>query len=307
MKNKEKPQEWEPFIEHIEWFLDFLRVERSASPNTLASYRTDLLHLAHYMKRRNLQWHQLDDQAYGQYRTSLSAEGYSPRTIARRLSALRSFLKFLHRQGKISALPKCTNGVKLPKTLPKALTRAELEQLMAQPQCSRPLGLRDRVILELLYGTGLRVSELVNLTLDDYAEEEAVIRVTGKRLKTRIVPIPVQTREWLHRYLKEARPRLVRKQVPWVFLNARGKKLSRSGLFRILRTYARIAHIPISVSPHILRHTYAVHLVQAGADLRSVQELLGHESVATTEVYTHLDIDTLKQKYTRAHPRAKNK
>ncbi len=295
-----------PYTEHLNEFLDFLRVERTASPNTLASYRTDLVHLIRYMERRNLQWHQLDDRTCAQYRSHLSEEGYSPRTVARRLSALRSFLKFLHRQKKVSSLPQSIGGVRLPRTLPKALTRAELEQLMAQPQCSHPIGLRDRALLEFLYGTGLRVSEIANLTLEDYAEEEAVIRVTGKRLKTRIIPLPAQTREWLHRYLHDARHRLLRKPVPWVFLNARGGKLSRSGIFRILQAYARKAQIPIPVSPHILRHTYAVHLVQEGADLRSVQELLGHESVATTEVYTHLDLNTIKEKYLQAHPRAKD-
>lgn len=295
------------YTEYIDWFLDFLRVERGASPNTLMAYRSDLLDLASYLKQKNLVWPQLDEKTCAQYRAHLAETGFSPRTIARRLSALRSLLKFLTYHQKISSMPKNIGGVRLPKTLPKALTRAELDQLMRQPNCSHPLGLRDRTLLEFLYGTGLRVSEIVNLTLENYAEEEAIVRVVGKRLKTRIVPLPVQTQEWLRRYLRESRPRISHKPVPWIFLNARGRKLSRSGVFRILQTHARTAHLPIRVSPHILRHTYAVHLVQAGADLRSVQELLGHESVATTEVYTHLDLNTIKEKYLRAHPRAKNK
>jgi integrase/recombinase XerD len=181
-----------------------------------------------------------------------------------------------------------------------------MDALLAAPDPSRPAGLRDRAILEALYGCGLRVSECISLAPSDVLPEQQVLRVFGKRSKVRLVPIPSGALYWIQRYAAEARPKLVRPASPAVlFLNQRGGALSRSGVFRILREYARQAGIRKPIGPHTLRHTYAVHLVRAGADLRSVQELLGHESVATTEVYTFLDFETLREKYLEAHPRAR--
>jgi integrase/recombinase XerD len=294
-------------IEPIEWFLDYLAVERAASRNTVDAYYRDLTQAAElYSEAGGEDWAAFSSDDADRLYAWMAKKGLSQTTVRRKLSALRSFLKFLLREGYElrSRLPEHTSA-RRPRRLPKALTEAEVDALLSAPDVSRAPGLRDRAILESLYGCGLRVSECCNLSLSDLLLQDEVVRVSGKRGKTRMVPIPEGTLMWLVRYLKEGRPTLVKpKSPPHVFLNQRGGGLSRSGVFRILRGYARKAGIRKTVGPHTLRHSYAVHLVRAGADLRAVQELLGHESVATTEVYTFLDFDTLREKYLQAHPRA---
>jgi integrase/recombinase XerD len=181
-----------------------------------------------------------------------------------------------------------------------------MQRLCGAPDMSDPAGIRDRAMIELLYGGGLRVSELVSLRMEDYVESESLLRVLGKREKIRTLPLPAVTHDILRLYFAKARPSIVKAPCGTsVFLNSRGKPISRSGVFRILRKYAALAGIEKVIGPHTLRHTYAVHLVKNGADLRSVQELLGHASIMTTEVYTHLDMETVRGKYVSAHPRAK--
>jgi integrase/recombinase XerD len=213
-------------------------------------------------------------------------------------------LKSLKREGRGPAcdLPSAA-GARLPKRLPKALSLDEIQRLLAAPDDSMPTGLRDRALMELIYGAGLRVSEAVGLRLEDLSLDTAAVRVTGKRGKTRWVPLPTLTMPWIEGYLSQARPLLDRRGRPEVFLGAKGGALSRSMGYRILESAARRAGFERAIGPHVLRHSYAVHLLRGGADLRAVQELLGHASVSTTQVYTQLDLDAVKLKYAAAHPR----
>jgi len=289
--------------EEIDWFLDHLQGERGASPHTIAAYERDLRQISDLYKG---DWANFTSADAANVRTAFGARGLLPSTIQRKTAALRSFLKFLSARSTkpIDSLPSM-DGLQKSKALPKALSIEEMDRLLETPDLATAAGLRDRAMIELLYGGGLRVTELVDLRIEHYVESESLLRVFGKRGKTRMIPIPAGTHEWLRKYLTESRPKLLKKPIPEVFVNQRGSRLSRSGVFRILGASAKAAGIDTRISPHTLRHTYAVHLVQAGADLRSVQELLGHASVATTEVYTHLDMETVKRKYDAAHPRAR--
>jgi integrase/recombinase XerD len=292
----------------IGWFLDHLAGERGASSHTISAYDRDLKQIAKWLRNYSVEsFSEINGDAGAKVRSEL--RHYAPSTIQRKLSALRSIVKFLaRRNGRQPDQLPSTGGFRKPKSLPKALTEDEMLRLADAPNLNDPAGLRDRAMIELLYGGGLRVSELVALRLEDYSESESLLRITGKREKVRLLPIPSGTHEHLRTYLEMARSHLSKPNSgSQVFLNHRGGPLSRSGIFRILRKHARASGIEKDIGPHTLRHTYAVHLVKNGADLRSVQELLGHASIMTTEVYTHLDMDTVKEKYAAAHPRARKK
>jgi len=292
----------------IGWFLDHLLGERGASTHTIAAYDRDLRQASKWLAKWGIgSFANIDGNVSVKLRTELGYEKYAAVTVQRKLSAIRSLIKFLGRRSGITPqhLPK-TGGARKPKFLPKALTMDEMQRLCDAPNMAEPAGIRDRAMIEMLYGGGLRVSELVSLRIEDYCESESLLRVTGKREKVRLLPLPAETHDILRMYLVEARPSLCRSASgTHMFLNLRGSPLSRSGIFRTLRKYAALAGIEKSIGPHTLRHTYAVHLVKNGADLRSVQELLGHASIMTTEVYTHLDMETVREKYVAAHPRAK--
>ncbi len=285
-----------------------LAAERGASVHTTDAYERDLHAAARFFRKRgHSHWRDIAEREMADFRGWLAAQHLAVTTISRKLSALRSLFKFLAARGcgPKSGVPDA-GRLRRPKSLPKALTRAEVEALMEAPNLATPIGLRDRAMLELLYGAGLRVSELTALRFEDYSEPESVLRVSGKRGKTRLVPLPAGTHDWVRRYIVDARPKLMKPRADGtLFLSRLGSRLSRSRLFQIMRKCASAAGIQLAVGPHTLRHTYAVHLVQGGADLRAVQELLGHESVATTEVYTRLDIETVKRKYADAHPRSR--
>lgn len=225
-------------------------------------------------------------------------------SLRRRITALRSFLKYLmrNRHGFVTELPSAT-GIRLPKRLPKALDYETLQKLLDSPDLSTPRGIRDRALMEVIYGTGLRISEVTGLRTDEINLDSGVFRVLGKRGKVRHVPIPRQTMPWIEQYLSEIRPLLANPGSAAVFVGVRGRRISRQTAANILEKHRRNAGIEASVSPHKLRHTYAVHLVKGGADLRAVQELLGHEDISTTQVYTQLDMDAVKAAYTKAHPR----
>jgi len=248
-------------------------------------------------------WADLRSEHVGRYLATLGPPLASS-TAQRRMSSLRSFLKFLKRNGAgfTGELPP-TGGFRKAKRLPKALTREQLEALLAVPDVGKPSGLRDRALLELIYGAGLRVSEAVELEIGSVDLSSAAIRVTGKREKTRWIPLPGQTLRWLERYLSDARGRLARVPSGLVFLSDRGKPMLRQTVYLKLAAFSRAAGLPKAVGPHTLRHTYAVHLLKGGADLRALQELLGHESIATTQVYTQLDVAEVQRKYRIAHPR----
>lgn len=289
----------------IEWFLDHLRVERGASEHTIVAYRGDLLQAASYFDGLGLPgWSDLTPALSMSYQSAInSGNPKSVATIQRRMSSLRSFLKFLKKNGEGPAgdLPS-TGGFKKQRSLPKALSRKQLDALLSAPDISKPSGLRDRTLMELIYGAGLRVSEAIGLRLEELDLDQNACRITGKRGKTRFVPLPDQTAEWLRRWLDEGRPQLLKAPLPTVLVSDRGKTMLRQVAYERLDLYARLAGLS-DVSPHTLRHTYAVHLLKGGADLRAVQELLGHESIATTQVYTQLDMTEVRKKYRAAHPR----
>ncbi len=299
-----EPDEAEALLETVDWFLDHLRVERGASPHTVQAYRNDL-HLAsgYFAKLGVDDWKDLNPGQLMKYQSSLGPP-LAVATAQRRMSSLRSMLKFIKKAGvgPKGDLPS-TGGFKRPKPLPKALSREQLETLLAVPDHRTPKGLRDRLLMELIYGAGLRISEALNLRIADVDFEEGAARVAGKRGKVRWVPLPDGTRSWLNRYIAEARTGLVKTATDLVILSDRGKAMLRQTAYAKMADFSRRAGLNPGVSPHCLRHSYAVHLLKGGADLRAVQELLGHESIATTQVYTQLDLSDVRQKYAQAHPR----
>lgn len=288
----------------VRLFLDELEFVRGASQHTLAAYRSDLEAAADFFTSRGVaDWSAIDEQALLAYQTSLGPP-LAPSSARRKLSSLRSMMKYLKRQGRelLSDLPTTTSG-RRQRLLPKSLPLEKLEALLNAPDLSQPGGLRDRCLMELLYGAGLRISEAVTLTFSGLSLDTASITVTGKRDKTRWVPLPAQTIQWIERYLQSARPKLVKGSSQMILLSDRGKPLARQTAYTRLQRYARQSGISDHIGPHVLRHTYAVHLLKGGADLRSVQELLGHESIATTQIYTQLDLEQVRKAYEKAHPR----
>ncbi len=225
-------------------------------------------------------------------------------TQLRKMSSLRALIKHVKKQGRLSTLRVPEGlGVRLPKRLPKALSLDEMTRLLESPDESTPEGLRDRTLMELIYGAGLRISEAVELRVEELELDQASIRVTGKRGKTRRLPIPRGTMIWLEKWLRDGRSNMVKTPIAQVFCGARGGQMSRGVAYSLLQKHKARAGIEKTVSPHVLRHTYAVHLLRGGADLRALQELLGHESIATTQVYTQLDLDAVAENYRKAHPR----
>lgn len=294
-----------PLVAEIDEFLDSLRVDRGASEHTVAAYRNDLTQaVAFFSKVHVSSWKELEPSHIMKFEASLGSP-LARTTAQRRLSSLRSLLKFLKKEGRgpDGELPS-TGGFRKPKSLPKALSFEQVTTLLSTADASTPEGLRDRALFELVYGAGLRISEALTLTTDNLDLDECMLRVTGKRGKTRVIPLPRETARWLGRYAVEARPQLVRKPSPLLILSDRGKQLMRQTAYKRLADLCRQAGIPQGTSPHTLRHSYAVHLLKGGADLRAVQELLGHESIATTQVYTQLDMAEVQRKYKSAHPRA---
>lgn len=293
----------EELNEEIEWFIDHLKVERGASPHTQEAYNGDLAKAAEFFFARGLRaWTEVDAPAIFAYESSLGPP-LARTTALRRVSSLRSFLKFLKRnnRGPKADLP-ATGGFKKPKTLPKALSHEQMRGMLDMPDLGKPSGLRDRALMELIYGAGLRVSEAVTLPVSQVLLEERIIRVTGKRDKTRQIPLPEGIIPSLAKYADEGRPKLMKRASGRFLLSDRGKNLLRQTAYDILAGYAKLAGLE-HVGPHTLRHTYAVHMLKGGADLRAVQELLGHESVATTQIYTQLDLEEVRAKYQAAHPR----
>lgn len=290
--------------ELVDWFLDHLKVEKGASVHTVSAYAGDLALAGAFFRGIGISdWAELKPEHVSRYLATLGPP-LATSTAQRRMSSLRSFLKFLKKNGGgfTGELPS-TGGFKKARRLPKALTKEQLEAVLAVPEIGKPSGLRDRALLELIYGAGLRVSEAVELEVRSVDLASSAIRVTGKREKTRWIPLPRQTVRWLEMYLSEARGRLARGASGLVFLSDRGKPMLRQTVYLKLAAFSKAAGLPKAVGPHTLRHTYAVHLLKGGADLRALQELLGHESIATTQVYTQLDVAEVQRKYRIAHPR----
>jgi len=291
--------------DYVEEFLSFLSAVKNASLNTLISYGSDLKDLIEFLQKKgNLSLEGLNHLA--EYLEYLRAKGYNPFTVARKLSSLRSFLKFLEVEKGLNVNLGFLENPKLPLRLPKVLSLEEIERLLSQPDLKHPLGYRDRTMLELMYATGIRVSELIGLKGQDLNLELGFLRVMGKGGKERLIPIGDYALDFLKNYLNNIRPILISpKSKDHVFLNRRGTPLTRQRFWQIIKQYALKAGIDVEkISPHVLRHSFASHLLQRGADLRALQLMLGHSSLATTQVYTHLDYKRLREVYDRHHPRA---
>jgi integrase/recombinase XerD len=292
--------------ESLEQFYHHLGVERGLAPLTLESYASDLQNFREFLHQTGLTtWEEVTLADLQKYLAELEARGLAATSRARRLSALRQFFRFLQQEEKLGTNPvELLDSPRLPMKLPKVLSEQEVEALLAAADPSKPLGLRDAALLEVLYATGLRVSELVSLTLRQVDLRRGVVRPLGKGQKERLVPMVPQAVEKLRRYLAEGRPRLLKEQdSPYVFLNRRGARLTRQGFWKILRAYARKANVR-QLSPHVLRHSFATHLLSRGANLRVLQLLLGHADLATTQIYTHLEAERLKAAHRKAHPRS---
>jgi integrase/recombinase XerD len=291
----------------LDRFLHFLVVEKGLSPNTLEAYSRDLLQYFQFLESQEItDLFQTQSETLYDYLGTLRVRKLSSRTQARTLSALKSFYRFLQEESlrpDNPALP--LQGPKPKRSLPKTLSEMEVETLLHQPKNDSPRGLRDIAMLEVLYATGLRVSELISLTLDQLELEAHLIRTMGKGSKERLVPIGQTASQRLLEYLQKARPLLLKdRRSPWVFVNSRGGRLSRQGFWKILRQYGQQAGILKTISPHTLRHSFATHLLEGGADLRSIQTMLGHADISTTQIYTLVTPEHLREAYRRFHPRA---
>ncbi|MGH7355744.1 MAG: site-specific tyrosine recombinase XerD [Candidatus Rokuibacteriota bacterium] len=292
-------------MEAVAGYLGSLQAEQGASPNTLAAYRRDLLDFLAFLAplRRHPAGIDRDDVIL--YVERLRARGLAPSSVARRLSALRGFYRHLVREGDLPRDPtELVEVPRAPRPLPKALSHEAAAALVEAPDTRLPRGVRDRAILELLYATGIRASECLGLRLEDLNLTAGYVVCTGKGNKQRLVPVGAEALERVRAYLRDVRPRHARlRDSGHLFLSSRGGRLSRQALWTIVRRAAVVAGVR-RASPHVLRHSFASHLLQGGADLRSVQAMLGHADISTTQIYTHLPSAALRRMYRRFHPRA---
>jgi integrase/recombinase XerD len=302
-------------------FLAYLELERGLSRNTLQAYRSDLLQFGGFLRRREVDPLRAEHGDLAAFLSELATDAasgpaedpagartaVSAATVRRKTACLRSFYRHLRREGTIAHDPTAElRGPRRTQRLPMALTRGEVTRLLGEPRGTEPLALRDRALLELMYACGLRASEATGMELSDIDLEEGVLRARGKGAKERIVPIGASAIAATRAYLQRGRPALVGVQVQSrLLVNSRGCGLTRQGLYKIVQGHARRAGLERKMSPHTLRHTFATHLLAGGCDLRSLQEMLGHSDLATTQVYTHLSAERLKDVYFDAHPRAR--
>jgi integrase/recombinase XerD len=286
-------------------FLDYLAVEKGLSANTVLSYGRDLRKFFQFLGREKSDWTRADEKTLTLFVHRQSQAGLKARSLARLISALRSFYRFLLLDGLVSKDP--TEELTSPKTwlaLPRFLTVDEVARLVLQPDERDLHGLRDRAMLEVLYAAGLRVSELIQLRPGDVNLDDGYVICRGKGGKERVVPLGRAAAALTRRYTDEARPRLEIKPAEALFLSRRGEPFTRQGVWKMLRQYARQAGLEAKISPHVLRHSFATHLLERGADLRSVQLMLGHSQITTTQIYTHVSRERLRRVYEKYHPRA---
>lgn len=300
--------------EPIKSFLNYLKVEKGYSENTINAYRNDLIALADFAEKEVAKggatpsWASFSRQNMASYLLFLKERGYVPTTVARKVAAARSFLSFLLAEGVIKSNP--TENMSSPsvgRALPKPIPINQVRLLLEQPaKLSTSEAKRDRAMLELLYASGMRISEMVALNLGDVnTEGDYFVRCFGKGRKERIIPLYEQVAMTIKEYIDEERPKLSHgKKDNALFLNARGERLTRQGFWQKLKEYAKSARLDNKISPHTLRHSFATHMLSGGADLRSVQELLGHANISTTQVYTHLTTEQVRRSYDKSHPRA---
>ena len=296
----------------VESFLDYMTVERGVSPNTLAAYRNDLTQLVEFLRANHpdgdaVQWPRIDEQNMTQYLLNLYELGYSDTTRARKVASARSLFGFLLDEAVIAQDPaENISAPRMGRSLPDTLSVEEVEALLEAPTADdKPDSMRDSAMLELLYASGLRVTELVSLTIDDLDMEQGTVRCLGKGGKERVIPVHPSAIAALQRYIADARPALAKQSAKrGLFLNHRGNSLTRQGFWLIIKKRSKQAGITKKITPHMLRHSFATHLLWGGAPLRHVQELLGHASITTTQVYTHLTSEHVRTEYEKSHPRA---
>lgn len=288
----------------LDTFIDHLWLEDGLSKNTLESYRLDLTTFAIWVLAQGKQLLTVDQADIQQY-LAVRFPQSKPRSIGRLIASLRRYYRYCLRENKISVDPTLQiESPKLPRSLPKSLNEDEVLALLNAPNLNEPAGLRDRAMLELLYACGLRVSELVSIKTTEVSVSDSVVRVTGKGSKTRLVPMGEEAADWISRYLREARPEILQKRLSdALFVTNRGEAMTRQAFWYLIKRYALLAGIAKHMSPHVLRHAFATHLLNHGADLRVVQMLLGHSDISTTQIYTYVARERLKKLHSQHHPR----
>ncbi len=296
----------EPVAPEVTRYLRHLEVERRMATNTLEAYQRDLSRLSGFAKAAGRRLATLERPDLEAFVREAMASGLAPSSVARLVAATRGLFKFLRLAGTIDANPAA--DLQAPRafsSLPAFLSTTDIDALLAAPDVATPRGLRDRALIEVLYATGLRVSELVNLRMTDVRLDQGYLQCLGKGHKQRIVPLGDEAASWVRRYVGEGRPQLLRtRESPWLFVNGRGgARLSRSGFWKLLRLYGLKAGVRGHLSPHVLRHSFATHLLERGADLRAIQAMLGHADLSTTQIYTHVLEARLRQVYDAFHPR----
>jgi integrase/recombinase XerD len=297
--------------DHVRDYLHYLQLEKNASKNTIASYSLDVKRYVGFLQRQRVgDLDRVTEAHMSKFMTSLRKDGLSPRSVTRTLSAIKSFHKFLMGDGIVRVNPvENIDRPKLPRSLPGVLSQPEVDAILNRPAGTphdkRNLWLRDKAILETLYATGMRVSELISLKQSNLLTEEGLVRVFGKGSKERIVPIGGSALRWIARYQQEVRSLLQKrgKSQDALFLNVRGSAMTRMSIWNIVQEYRSKAGITKDVHPHTFRHSFATHLLEGGADLRAVQEMLGHSDISTTQIYTHIDREYLKEVHRTFHPR----
>ena len=290
----------------IDSYLEYLRDVRRMSPNTVVSYARDLVALASFAEKTKRGVEALDRRELEAFARQMMSAGLSPRSVARAIACVRGYYRFLLLEKQIDADP--AEDLRAPRAwpaLPKYLDMDEVDRLLAQPDPSTPRGVRDKALIELLYATGLRVSELLSLRPGDVNLDAGYLTCIGKGDKQRLVPLGHTAADWVRRYLREARPQLLKqRKSPWLFVNAKaGGQLSRVGFWKVLKEYGLKAGLSRELSPHVLRHSFATHLLERGADLRAIQMMLGHADLSTTQIYTHVLEARLRTVYDKFHPR----
>lgn len=291
----------------VKEFISILRYEKNLSENTAKSYQSDLKKLLEYSEEKKINdWNKITSRTLAEFFETLRKDEFSSATTARYMTSFKKFFQFLEENKFIEKNPTTTLGkVKLSRKLPSVLSIEEIEKILNAPNIEDKSGLRDKAILEMLYSSGLRVSELINLKINDLYFEEEVVRVFGKGSKERIVPMGSSAIKWIKEYLIKARPLLEKKDRSqgYIFLNNRGTKISRMTIWKLVDHYGKEAGLQKEIHPHLFRHSFATHLLEGGADLRAVQEMLGHSDISTTQIYTHIDRQYIKQIHKDHHPR----
>jgi len=293
-------------LREVNDYLDYARVEKGLAANSISNYRRDLVHFCGFLGGRGKTLAHANRDDVRAFLAALYSRGLSAQSVARHLISLRNFFRFLVREDRVQSDPTAdVDAPKLEQRLPRYLSADEVETLLGQPDISTPRGLRDKAMLEVLYATGMRVSELVHLRCSDFESSLGVVRCLGKGNKERLIPVGKSALHAVEAYWQRGRPAICKNgQKPFLFLNPRGEPLTRVGFWKILAGYGRRAGFSVPLTPHLVRHSFATHLLERGADLRSIQLMLGHSDISTTQIYTHVLKQRLKQVYQTHHPRA---